>query len=169
MSSASSLATFAAGCFWSVELVFQREFGVKSTEVGYTGGSNSSAPTYREVCSGSTGHAEAVRIEFDPSEVSYTRLLEIFWQKHDPTTLDRQGNDVGSQYRSAIFYHSADQKSLAESSLAAEQKKYSSPIVTQIVEAPKWWPAEEYHQKYLEKGGQCASKGCKDKISCYGN
>jgi peptide-methionine (S)-S-oxide reductase len=165
----SQLATFAAGCFWSVELIFQREPGVLKSAVGYIGGTVSN-PSYKAVCTGSTGHAEAVQLNYDPSQVSYERLLDIFWHKHDPTTPNRQGNDVGSQYRSAIFYHGEEQKQLAEKSKEEQQKNYKSPIVTEIVDATNinFWPAEEYHQQYLQKGGQCAAKGDKTAIRCYG-
>jgi len=160
-------ATFAAGCFWSVELIYQRAPGVLRTAVGYIGG-NTVNPTYKQVCSGTTGHAEAVQIQYDPAVVSYVQLLDTFWNKHNPTTPNRQGNDVGTQYRSAIFYHDDEQKRLAEESKAKEQQKYDSPIVTEIVPAPTFYTAEDYHQQYLEKGGQCSAKGSKDRIRCYG-
>eukprot|EP01099_Mayorella_cantabrigiensis_P006387 TRINITY_DN530_c0_g1_i1.p1 TRINITY_DN530_c0_g1~~TRINITY_DN530_c0_g1_i1.p1 ORF type:complete len:164 (+),score=38.54 TRINITY_DN530_c0_g1_i1:112-603(+) len=160
-------ATFAAGCFWSVELVFQREPGVQSTKVGYTGGIKEN-PTYKEVCTGKTEHAEAVEVEYDPKVVSYERLLEIFWHKHDPTTVNRQGGDIGTQYRSAIFYHNERQRELAEKTKAEQQAQLGKTVVTQIVPAQIFYVAEEYHQKYLEKGGQCSAKGCKDAIRCYG-
>jgi peptide-methionine (S)-S-oxide reductase len=160
-------ATFAAGCFWSVELVFQREPGVVDTSVGYTGGSVKN-PTYEAVCSGRTGHAEAVQVTFDPSQVSYGRLLSVFFDKHDPTQLNRQGNDSGSQYRSAIFYHSEEQRTQAQEKKAEVQKSYKAPVVTEIAAFKEYFPAEEYHQRYLEKGGQCAIKGDKTKIQCYG-
>ncbi|OLY77919.1 Peptide methionine sulfoxide reductase A1 [Smittium mucronatum] len=163
----SQFAEFAAGCFWSVELAFQRVHGVLQAQVGYSGGSTVD-PTYNQVCRGNTGHAESVLLEFDPSVVSYNQLLDVFWKKHDPTTPNKQGNDVGTQYRSVIFYHSPEQKEQAIKSMEKEQKKYNSKIVTQIVEAGPFYPAEEYHQKYLEKGGQCAMKGNNDHIRCYG-
>lgn len=149
-------ATFAAGCFWGVEAAF-RQFlnrGVISTRVGYTGG-HTKNPTYREVCSHSTGHAEAVEVEFDPSKISYQDLLNIFWSIHDPTTLNRQGPDVGDQYRSAIFYHSEEQRRLAEDSkrLLEESKRFSRPIVTEILPAQEFYEAEGYHQQYYEKKG----------------
>lgn len=131
------LHSLSAGCFWSVELIYQREPGVTRTEVGYTGGHKEN-PTYKETCTGTTGHAEAVQVDFDPSVVSYGRLLDIFFEKHDPTTKDRQGGDIGSQYRSAIFYHSPEQKSEAEERVAAEQKKLGKPVVTEIAPAGKW-------------------------------
>ncbi|EFA74584.1 peptide methionine sulfoxide reductase [Heterostelium album PN500] len=160
-------ATFAAGCFWSVELVFQRMVGVLSTRVGYTNGVKLN-PTYKEVCTGTTGHAEAVELEFDPAQVSYGQLLDVFWKKHDPTTLNRQGGDQGTQYRSGIYYHNDRQHTEAEESKKQEQLKYKQPIVTEILPAGVFYPAEEYHQQYLQKGGQCSSKGCTDKIRCYG-
>ncbi|KAJ2307121.1 Peptide methionine sulfoxide reductase A2-1 [Coemansia sp. RSA 2705] len=163
----TQLATFAAGCFWSVELVFQRKDGVLQTQVGYTGGREGKT-TYGEVCSGTTGHAEAVRLEYDPKVISYTDLLAVFWNKHNPTQGNRQGNDVGSQYRSAIFYHTDEQKQLAEASKAERQTKYEQPITTEIIPAGTFYAAEAYHQAYLEKGGQCAAKGCSDAIACYG-
>lgn len=148
------LATFAGGCFWQVEETFRTLKGVKSTLVGYTGG-HTKDPTYKEVCSDTTGHAEALQIEFDPNEIAYEKLLDIFWSNHNPTTLNRQGPDVGSQYRSAIFYHSEKQKELAEKSKEALEKsgKWSKPIVTEIVPAGQFYEAEEYHQKYLFKRG----------------
>lgn len=152
-------ATFAAGCFWGVEETFRCTKGVKETEVGYTGG-HTEAPSYEEVCTDGTGHAEAVRVVFDPNEVSYDDLLNIFWENHNPTTRNRQGPDVGSQYRSVIFYHSEDQKKAAEESKKRLQEsgKYGDKeIVTEIVEAGPWYKAEEYHQKYVMKkgGGSC--------------
>lgn len=145
-------ATFAAGCFWGVEESFRRVPGVTSTAVGYTGGTLPS-PTYRDVCSGNTGHAEAVEIEFDPAVVPYRQLLEIFWNSHDPTTLNRQGPDVGTQYRSAIFYHSPAQETAAIESKAEMERssRFGRPIVTEITPAPPFYRAEEYHQRYLEK------------------
>eukprot|EP00823_Brevimastigomonas_motovehiculus_P004273 TRINITY_DN2775_c0_g1_i2.p1 TRINITY_DN2775_c0_g1~~TRINITY_DN2775_c0_g1_i2.p1 ORF type:complete len:187 (-),score=40.21 TRINITY_DN2775_c0_g1_i2:240-800(-) len=161
------LATFAAGCFWSVQLVYQRQIGVLDTKVGYTGGTKSN-PTYEDVCAGKTGHAEAVQLSFDPAIVSYKELLTMFWDKHDPTTKNRQGADIGDQYRSAIFFHDEEQKRLAIASKDAEEKKLGKTVVTEIVPAGPFYPAEEYHQRYLEKGGQCSRKGSKDKIRCYG-
>ncbi len=145
-------AIFAAGCFWGVEANFRKVKGVISTRVGYTGG-NFTNPTYEKVCSHKTGHAEAIEITFDPSIVSFDELLEVFWSIHDPTTLNRQGPDVGSQYRSAIFYLNADQKEKAENSQAKldASKRFKNPVVTQIVPASEFWKAEEYHQKYSEK------------------
>ncbi|PVU86232.1 hypothetical protein BB559_006595 [Furculomyces boomerangus] len=162
------LATFAAGCFWSVELVFQRLSGVLNTQVGYTGG-NKENPTYQEVCAGSTNHAESVLLEYDNQQITYKDLLKVFWDKHDPTQINRQGGDIGTQYRSVIFYHSEQQKKEAEQSRDEIQKLYpGKPIATQIIPAVTFYPAETYHQKYLEKGGQCSYKGCKDSIRCYG-
>jgi len=149
-------ATFAAGCFWGVEAAFRKIKGVKEVQSGYTGGRVKS-PTYEQVCTGSTGHAEAIEILFDPKEVSYEKLLDVFWQMHDPTTYHRQGPDVGSQYRSAIFTHSAHQAELAEKSKKIYTKRFSKPIVTEIVPAGPFYRAEEYHQRYHEKhGGSCS-------------
>jgi peptide-methionine (S)-S-oxide reductase len=149
-------ATFAAGCFWGVEAAFRKIKGVKEIQAGYTGG-NIKSPTYEQVCTGSTGHAEAIEILFDPKEISYEKLLEIFWEMHDPTTYHRQGPDVGSQYRSAIFTHSARQAELAEKSKKIYMKQLSKPIVTEIVPAGPFYRAEEHHQRYHEKhGGSCS-------------
>ncbi len=145
-------ATFGAGCFWGVELIFRQTPGVVDTAVGYSGGKIKN-PTYREVCSKLTGHAEVVNITFNPDVVEYAQLLDIFWDNHDPTTLNRQGPDIGSQYRSVIFYHSDTQKSEAEASMLRRQVKLSDPIVTEIVSACTFYRAEEYHQQYLEKRG----------------
>lgn len=148
-------ATFAAGCFWGVEAAFRRVSGVVEATVGYTGGSTAN-PDYRAVCSGRTGHAEAVLLRFDPEKVSYRQLVDFFWKIHDPTTLNRQGPDVGSQYRSAIFTHSAAQAVTAKASLAELQAsgQLRRPVVTEIVPATEFYPAEEYHQRYLEKHGR---------------
>jgi peptide-methionine (S)-S-oxide reductase len=147
-------ATFGAGCFWGVEATFRQIPGVKATAVGYMGGTLRN-PTYQDVCTDRTGHAEVVQVEFDPGEVSYDELLKVFWENHDPTQLNRQGPDVGTQYRSVIFYHSPEQKAAAELSKEERQKSgtYQHPIVTQIVPATEFWRAEEYHQQYLEKRG----------------
>jgi peptide-methionine (S)-S-oxide reductase len=147
-------ATFAAGCFWGVEDAFRQVKGVTSTTVGYTGGTTRN-PTYKEVCTDRTGHAEAVEVEFDPNQVSYRELLALFFQSHDPTTLNRQGPDFGSQYRSAIFFHDAEQEKEAREAKAALEKAgaFKRPIVTQIVPAPDFYRAEDYHQQYFEKQG----------------
>ena len=147
-------ATFAAGCFWGVEAAFRNVDGVKSTRVGYTGG-HVQNPTYEQVCTNTTGHAEAVEIEFDPSRVTYEQLLTVFWENHDPTQLDRQGPDVGSQYRSAIFTHDDAQREAAERSKQEEDAsgRHRKPTVTQIVSQAPFYEAEDYHQQYLEKRG----------------
>ncbi len=147
-------ATFAAGCFWGVEDAFRQVKGVTSTTVGYIGGTSKN-PTYKEVCTDRTGHAEAVEVEFDPNQVSYRELLALFFQSHDPTTLNRQGPDFGSQYRSAIFFHDAEQEKEAREAKAALEKAgvFKRPIVTQIVAAPEFYRAEDYHQQYFEKQG----------------
>jgi methionine-S-sulfoxide reductase len=151
-------ATFAAGCFWGVEASFREIEGVVTTKVGYTGGTTAE-PTYERVCSDTTGHAEAVEVWFDPALVSYDQLLRVFWTIHDPTTPNRQGWDLGSQYRSAIFFHDADQERQAIASRDDRQASVSRPIVTQIAAAPQFYDAEEYHQRYFEKhgGAVCAT------------
>jgi peptide-methionine (S)-S-oxide reductase len=148
-------ATFGAGCFWGVEETFRKLKGVVSTAVGYAGGTKDN-PSYEDVCTDETGHAEVVEVEFDPSQISFNQLLDVFWSNHNPTTLNRQGPDVGTQYRSVIFYHSPEQKAAAESSKDELEKnrRFNGPIVTQIEPAPRLWRAEEYHQRYLEKRGQ---------------
>jgi peptide-methionine (S)-S-oxide reductase len=145
-------ATFGAGCFWGVEVEFRNVPGVKATTVGYSGGTSPN-PTYQEVCTGRTGHAEVVQVEFDPEEVSYDELLQRFWEIHDPTTLNRQGPDVGTQYRSAIFWHSPEQEAAARASKEALQARSNKTIVTEITPASDFYPAEDYHQRYLEKRG----------------
>ena len=147
-------ATFGAGCFWHVEDLLSKTKGVTSTAVGYIGGKLPN-PTYEEVCTDKTGHAEAVEVEFNPDEISYEELLDVFWQNHNPTTLNRQGPDVGNQYRSAIFYHDETQKEIAEKSKQSleNSKSFTDPVVTQIVPAPVFYKAEEYHQKYFKKQG----------------
>jgi len=147
-------ATFAAGCFWGVEASFRQIPGVISTRVGYTGGDFQN-PTYKDVCTDRTGHAEAVEVDYDPAKVSYEDLLNVFWENHDPTQLNRQGPDFGTQYRSAIFFHSPEQEQGARASKAKLEKSgtYSRPIVTQIVPATTFFEAEDYHQQYLEKRG----------------
>ena len=149
-----AMAMFGAGCFWGVEAKFRAIPGVIATEVGYTGGKMNN-PTYEDVCTDETGHAEVVRITYDPSKVAYARLLDVFWNGHNPTTLNRQGPDVGSQYRSAIFWYSPEQEEEAIASRAklTAENKYPRPIVTEIVPAPTFFRAEEYHQQYLEKRG----------------
>lgn len=166
------LAQFAAGCFWGVELTFQRVEGVVKTEVGYSQG-HVHDPNYKLICTGSTNHAEVVRVHFDPNVCPYTTLLGVFWGNHDPTSLNRQGNDVGTQYRSGIYYYNEKQEKLAQESLEAKQKELQKKIVTEVVPAKRFYRAEEYHQQYLEKGGrnghgQSAAKGCNDPIRCYG-
>ena len=147
-------ASFAAGCFWGVEEAFRNMDGVESTRVGYTGGDYEN-PTYKDVCSDITGHAEAVEVTFDPDKVSYNELLDKFWSIHNPTTLDRQGPNFGSQYRSAIFYHAPEQReaALASKKNLEESGKYSSPVVTEIEPASTFWRAEDYHQQYIAKKG----------------
>ena len=147
-------ATFGAGCFWGVEELFRQQAGVKGTAVGYMGGVKEN-PTYKDVCTDKTGHAEVVEVEFDPAQISYEQLLDLFWKNHDPTQLNRQGPDVGTQYRSAVFYHSEAQKKAAEISKTAlnNSGKYRKPIVTEITPARPFYRAEEYHQQYLEKNG----------------
>ncbi|MFQ5562958.1 MAG: peptide-methionine (S)-S-oxide reductase MsrA [Parvularculaceae bacterium] len=156
----AEIATFAAGCFWGVEQAFREVDGVLDTEVGYTGGHKPN-PTYEDVCRKDTGHAEAVRVTFDPEKVGFDDLLALFWKIHDPTLLNRQGPDIGDQYRTAIFYHSEKQAKAAERALAEEDSsgRHSRPVVTKIEALGDWWPAEEYHQQYFEKrgGGTCAA------------
>jgi peptide-methionine (S)-S-oxide reductase len=148
-------ATFAAGCFWGIEETFRRLDGVLDATVGYTGG-HTDNPTYREVCGDITGHAEAVLVEFDPEKISYEELLRQFWSMHDPTTLNRQGPDIGSQYRSAVFFHTPEQEAQARNSRDAAQAsgRFDRPIVTEIIPAQTFYPAEEYHQQYLRKTGR---------------
>jgi peptide-methionine (S)-S-oxide reductase len=151
---AMAKATFAAGCFWGVEEAFRRIEGVTSTTVGYTGGTTKD-PTYKQVCTGATGHAEAVEVEFDPEQVSYRELLAAFFANHNPTTLNSQGPDFGTQYRSAIFYHDAEQEAAARQAIAALEKThaFNGPIVTEAKSAGPFYRAEEYHQQYLAKRG----------------
>jgi peptide-methionine (S)-S-oxide reductase len=150
-------ATFAAGCFWGVEATFRQIPGVTATRVGYIGG-HTENPTYKEVCTDRTGHAEAVEVDFDPAKVKYTDLLKVFWENHDPTQVNRQGPDWGTQYRTAIFFHSPEQQTQAQSSKDALDKShhYSKPIATQIVPAVTFYAAEDYHQQYLEKRGMAS-------------
>ncbi|TCS94714.1 peptide-methionine (S)-S-oxide reductase MsrA [Hazenella coriacea] len=149
-----ALATFGAGCFWGVEETFRQILGVKETSVGYMGG-ETEQPTYEEVCTDQTGHAEVVHLEYDPTVISYEDLLKVFWENHNPTTLNRQGPDVGTQYRSVIFYHTEEQKEIAEISLKQldQSGRWKNPIVTQIVPVAAFYRAEEYHQRYLQKRG----------------
>ena len=151
----TEIATFAAGCFWGVEAKFRRVPGVISTRVGYTGGDMSS-PSYKMVCTGITGHAEAIEVTFDPNVISYDALLDFFWQIHNPTTLNQQGPDFGTQYRSAVFYHNAEQENQAKAKMNQlnEQGVFQNKIVTEITPASEFYPAEEYHQCYLEKQGR---------------
>lgn len=154
MGDTMKVATFGAGCFWGVELTFQKTRGVTSTSVGYTGGTTQN-PSYEDVCTGQTMHAEVVQVEYDPSIVSFEALLDVFWGCHDPTTLNRQGPDRGTQYRSAIFFHSPEQEASAKASKekAEQSGRFGSPIVTEITPASIYYIAEDYHQKYLEKRG----------------
>jgi peptide-methionine (S)-S-oxide reductase len=174
-------ATFGGGCFWCTEAVFQNLKGVEKVVSGYTGGRIAN-PTYKEVCSGLTGHNEVIQITFDPAVISYEELLEVFWKTHDPTTLNRQGNDAGTQYRSGIYYHSEAQKAAAEAAAAAVdealaagtfRKVVGRSVVSEILPAGPYFLAEAYHQQYLSRGGrfgtgQSAAKGCTDPIRCYG-
>lgn len=154
------IATFAAGCFWGVEDEFMKVRGVKSTRVGYTGG-NLTNPTYEDVCTDRTGHAEAIQLKYDPKEISYKELLELFWSLHNPTTINRQGPDIGTQYRSSIFFHTPEQEKIAKRvKQELDGSKFQNKIVTEIVPASIFYPAEEYHQKYYQKkiyigGGSC--------------
>ncbi len=152
-------ATFGAGCFWGVEAAFRQVEGVKATAVGYMGGTLDN-PTYQDVCTDETGHAEVVEVEYDPEAISYEKLLEIFWSSHDPTQLNRQGPDVGGQYRSEIFFHGPEEEVAARASLERLEAsgRYPRPIVTEITSASTFWRAEEYHQQYLEKRGLATCK-----------
>jgi peptide-methionine (S)-S-oxide reductase len=151
---AMQTATFGAGCFWGVEAEFRQVKGVIDTAVGYMGGAQKN-PSYKDVCTDRTGHAEVVQVQYDPEQVLYEELLRVFWENHDPTTRNRQGPDVGSQYRSAIFFHTPEQEAAARKSKEELDRSghYKKPIVTEIVPAPEFWPAEDYHQRYLEKRG----------------
>ncbi len=150
----SQKATFGAGCFWGVEAAFRKVEGVLSTTVGYSGGSFK-GPTYQDVCTGTTGHAEVVEVEYAPAKLSYDELLNVFWDIHNPTTMNCQGPDIGSQYRSAIFFHNAEQEAAAKASKERLQSngRYKNPIVTEITPASEFYKAEEYHQQYFEKRG----------------
>jgi peptide-methionine (S)-S-oxide reductase len=150
-------AIFGAGCFWQVEIDFANVDGVAATAVGYSGGQVAS-PSYEQVCGGRTGHAEVVEVEFDPEKVSYEQLLELFWESHDPTQVNRQGPDVGHQYRSAIFYTTPQQHEVAVASKARAQSGFGRPIATEITAASEFWPAEGYHQRYLEKRGMATCR-----------
>jgi peptide-methionine (S)-S-oxide reductase len=145
-------ATFGAGCFWQVEAVFRQTTGVTATSVGYLGGTLEH-PTYEQVCTDTTGHAEVVEVEFDPERISYDELLDTFWGLHDPTQLNRQGPDVGRQYRSAVFFHTPEQEAAAKASKERWQSRFRKPIVTEVEPATQFWPAEDYHQRYLERRG----------------
>jgi peptide-methionine (S)-S-oxide reductase len=146
-------ATFGAGCFWGVEAAFRQLEGVTATRVGYSGG-HTDNPSYEDVCSHTTGHAEVVEVTYDPERITYDDLLQTFWAKHDPTQLNRQGWDIGDQYRSAIFFHDAEQEEAALRSKAAEQTRHAKPVVTQVEPAQTFYEAEDYHQQYLEKRGR---------------
>ncbi|XP_010523272.1 PREDICTED: peptide methionine sulfoxide reductase A1-like [Tarenaya hassleriana] len=168
----NQFAQFAAGCFWGVELAYQRVSGVTKTEVGYSQGVIHN-PAYEDVCSGTSNHAEVVRVQYDPKECSYEALLDLFWSRHDPTTLNRQGHDVGTQYRSGVYFYTPEQEKLANESLDRHQKQMDRKIMTEILPAKKFYRAEEHHQQYLAKGGrfgdkQSVAKGCNDPIRCYG-
>ncbi|KAF8412925.1 hypothetical protein HHK36_000897 [Tetracentron sinense] len=164
---------FGAGCFWGVELAFHRVPGVTKTEVGYSQGFSHN-PTYKDVCSGKTNHSEIVRVQYDPKQCSYENLLDEFWARHDPTTLNRQGNDVGTQYRSGMYFYTPEQEKAAQESMEQHQKLVTrKKIVTEILPAKKFYRGEEYHQLYLAKGDrsglkQSTDKGCNDPIRCYG-
>jgi len=165
-------AQFGAGCFWGVELAFQRVPGVTKTEVGYSQGYLHN-PTYNDICSGTTNHSEVVRVQYDPKAYTFESLLDVFWARHDPTTLNRQGNDVGTQYRSGIYFYTEEQEKEALESRNKQEKIINRKIVSEILPAKKFYRAEEYHQQYLAKGGrlgfrQSTEKGCNDPIRCYG-
>ncbi|EQC35322.1 peptide-methionine (S)-S-oxide reductase [Saprolegnia diclina VS20] len=162
-----ALATFAAGCFWSVQLNFQRLEGVVDSHVGYINGTTEN-PSYKQVCKGDTNHAEAVQIKFDESKITYKQLLDKFFEIHDPTTVNRQKEDIGTQYRSGIFYHNEEQRVAAEEAKAQKAEAIKAEVATEIVPAGIFYHAEDYHQKYLEKGGQCSRVGSTDQIRCYG-
>ncbi|XP_010452716.1 PREDICTED: peptide methionine sulfoxide reductase A3-like [Camelina sativa] len=168
----NKFAQFGAGCFWGVELAFQRVPGVTQTEVGYTQGIIHN-PSYEDVCKGTTRHSEVVRVQYDPNDCSYESLLDLFWSRHDPTTLNRQGNDVGTLYRSGIYFYTPEQEKLARESLERHQQQMERKIMTEILPAKKFYRAEDQQQQYLSKGGrfglgQSSAKGCNDPIRCYG-
>jgi peptide-methionine (S)-S-oxide reductase len=156
-------ATFGAGCFWGVEAAFRQLEGVTQTRVGYTGG-HTENPTYEDVCSHTTGHAEVVEVTYDDEQLSYDDLLNVFWGKHDPTQLNRQGWDIGDQYRSVVFFHDDEQQEAAQRSKAEEQTRHSQPVVTQIEPAQAFFEAEDYHQQYLEKRGQSSCTSALRKV-----
>jgi len=167
-----AVATFAGGCFWGLELAYQRVPGVVYTMVGYTQGEETE-PTYNQVCSGATGHTEAVSVYYDPNETTYEQLLDTFFDRVNPTTVNGQGNDFGKQYRTGVYFHSDEQKEVAKARFEKEQTQYKKRIATELLEASPFWPAEKYHQQYLEKGGrmgnpQNAAKGATETIRCYG-
>ena len=162
-----AVATFAGGCFWGTELHFQRIPGVIATCVGYTQGSVDK-PTYEQVCSGFTGHTEGIQLIYDPKVCSYERLLTKLFQTIDPTLLNRVGNDRGTQYRHGVYFHTDEQREEATRFVEAAQNRYKDPVVTEVLPAKIFWPAENYHQRYLEKGGQSAEKNCEDRVRCYG-
>jgi peptide-methionine (S)-S-oxide reductase len=167
-----AIATFAGGCFWGLELAYQRVPGVVYTASGYTQGKEQ-APTYGQVCSGGTGHTEAVIVYYNPNEVTYEQLLDTFFQRVNPTTVNGQGNDFGTQYRTGVYFHSPEQEEIARKRFEKEKANYNKPIATELKAALPFWPAEKYHQQYLEKGGrngqpQSAAKGASDTIRCYG-
>ena len=161
------VASFAGGCFWGTELHYQRIPGVVATCVGYTQGGVSS-PTYEQVCSGSTGHAEGIQLIYDPSICSYERLLSTLFNTVDPTLLNRVGNDRGTQYRHGVYTHTPEQTSAAKRFVSEVQGRYENPVVTEVLPAKVFWPAEDYHQRYLEKRGQSAEKNCEESVRCYG-
>mmetsp|Transcript_9898 Transcript_9898/g.22135 ORF Transcript_9898/g.22135 Transcript_9898/m.22135 type:complete len:312 (-) Transcript_9898:46-981(-) len=167
-----AVATFAGGCFWGLELAYQRVPGVAHTAVGYTQG-REEGPTYTQVCSGATGHTEAIIVYYDPNEVGYDKLLDTFFGRVDPTTVNGQGNDFGKQYRTGVYFHTKEQEDIAKARFEEEKLLYSKPIASELRPAMPFWPAEEYHQQYLEKGGrsgvpQNAEKGATETIRCYG-
>lgn len=167
-----SIATFAGGCFWGIELAYQRVPGVIGTAVGYTQG-DSEKPTYEEVCSGASSHTEGIQVYYDAQECKYESLLDCLFGRIDPTLLNRVGNDRGTQYRHGVYFHTEEQKDIAQKYFTKLQEKYKNPIVSELKAAKIFWPAEDYHQQYLEKGGrfnqpQSAAKGCTDNIRCYG-
>jgi peptide-methionine (S)-S-oxide reductase len=167
-----AIATFAGGCFWGLELAYQRVPGVVYTAVGYSQGPEDN-PTYNQVCSGATGHTEAVAVYYDPNEVTYEQLLDAFFDRVNPTTVNGQGNDYGKQYRTGVYFHTKEQEEIARARFEQEQRQYKKRIATELLEAKPFWPAEKYHQQYLEKGGrmgnpQSAAKGATDTIRCYG-